>query len=117
MLRPSETALIQDHAAIGEEVLSTINFPWPLATIVGQHHERLDGSGYPRGLKGDEILRSARIIAVADVAEAMGRARPYRNRLGEHRTVEHLQANKYTLFDADVVDACVAVLDDESFRL
>ena len=117
VLRASETALIEDHAAIGEEVLSTINFPWPLATIVGQHHERLDGSGYPRGLKGDEILRAARIIAVADVTEAMGRARPYRNRLGEASTIEHLQANKYTLFDADVVDACVAVLADSSFRL
>ncbi|MBI4935025.1 MAG: HD domain-containing protein [Actinobacteria bacterium] len=117
VLRAAETALIQDHAAIGEEVLSTINFPWPLATIVGQHHERLDGSGYPRGLKGDEILLAARIIAVADVAEAMGRARPYRNRLDEQTTVEHLQANKYTLFDANVVDACVAVLADASFRL
>lgn len=117
VLRAAETALIEDHAAIGEEVLSTINFPWPLATIVGQHHERLDGSGYPRGLKGDEILFAARIIAVADVTEAMGRARPYRNRLGEASTIEHLQANKYTLFDPDVVDACLAVLADSSFRL
>ena len=116
VLRASETALIRDHAAIGEEVLNTIHFPWPLATIVGQHHERLDGSGYPRGLKGDEILRAARIIAVADVAEAMGRARPYRNRPGERSTIEYLQANKYTLFDADVVDACLAVLADPSFR-
>jgi putative nucleotidyltransferase with HDIG domain len=117
VLRATETALIQDHAAIGEEVLSTIDFPWPLAHIVGQHHERLDGSGYPRGLKGEDIGRAARIIAVADVTEAMGRSRPYRKGVGLKKTISHLQAQKGILFDPDVVDACVAVLSDSSFRL
>ena len=75
-LRPAEMALICEHVAIGEEVMSTVDFPWPIGTIIGQHHERVDGSGYPRGLKGDEILLATRIIGVADVAEAMGRAAP-----------------------------------------
>jgi putative nucleotidyltransferase with HDIG domain len=116
-LRPHEMDLIRDHAAIGEDVLSGVDFPWPIATIVGQHHERLDGSGYPRGLHGEDILLAARIIAVADVTEAMSRARPYREGSGREATIQFLQEGRDTLFDSRVVDACLATLDDDAFTL
>ena len=110
-LRPAELDLIMEHAKIGEELLSSIDFPWPIASIVGQHHERMDGSGYPRGLAGDEILVPSRIMAVADVVEAMSRFRPYRESLGQARAIEEIRSNRGTLFDADVVDACLTVLE------
>src|SRR5208282_3453429 len=77
-LSEAELSIVQSHAAVGEDILKNIKFPWPIAVMIGQHHERLDGSGYPRGLKGDEIIQEARIIAVADVLEAMSEHRPYR---------------------------------------
>lgn len=110
-LRPAELELIREHAKIGEDLMSTIDFPWPIASIVGQHHERMDGSGYPRGLVGDQILLPSRIMAVADVVEAMSRFRPYREALGEVRAIEEIRSNRGTLFDADAVDACLAVLE------
>jgi putative nucleotidyltransferase with HDIG domain len=110
-LRPAELDLIMEHAKIGEELLSSIDFPWPIALIVGQHHERMDGSGYPRGLVGDEILLPSRIMAVADVVEAMSRFRPYRESLGEARAIEEIRSNRGRLFDAGVVDACLTVLE------
>jgi putative nucleotidyltransferase with HDIG domain len=116
-LRPAELALIQEHVAIGEEVLSSIESPWPLSTIVAQHHERIDGTGYPRGLFGPDILLAARIIGVADVTEAMGRARPYKEGMGRDSTIAYLRAERGRLFDADVVDACVTVLEDDLFTL
>jgi hypothetical protein len=116
-LRASEMELIREHAAIGEEVLSGVDFPWPIATVVGQHHERLDGSGYPRQLSGEQILLAARIIAVADVTEAMGRRRPYREGAGHAATTDFLVAGRGVLFDPRCVDACIAVLDDGDFTL
>jgi putative nucleotidyltransferase with HDIG domain len=110
VLRPAELELIREHAKIGEDLLSTIDFPWPIASIVGQHHERLDGSGYPRGLTGNEILLPSRIMAVADVVEAMSRFRPYREALGEDLAIAEIRANRGILFDPDVVDACLDVL-------
>jgi HD-GYP domain-containing protein (c-di-GMP phosphodiesterase class II) len=97
--------------------LSTVESPWPLSTIVAQHHERVDGTGYPRGLLGPDILLAARIIAVADVAEAMGRDRPYKEGLGREATIGYLRAQRGQLFDPDAVDACVAVLEDDLFTL
>jgi len=116
-LRPTEMNLIREHAMIGEEVVSTIDFPWPIATMVGQHHERCDGSGYPRGLVAADTLLGSRIIAVADVAEAMSRQRPYRASLGLDATIEFLQTNRGILFDADVVDVVVGLVEDGSFTL
>lgn len=116
-LRPTELNLIRDHAAIGEEVMSDVDFPWPIATIVGQHHERIDGSGYPRGLTGDDTLLAARIIAVADVAEAMGRRRPYKEGAGREATLAYLLSERGVLFDPDCVDACIATLEDGAFAL
>jgi putative nucleotidyltransferase with HDIG domain len=116
-LRDAEMNLIREHALIGEEVVSTIDFPWPIATMVGQHHERCDGSGYPRRLVAADTLLGSRIIAVADVTEAMSRQRPYRASKGLEATVEFLQANRGILFDADVVDAAIALVEDGSFTL
>jgi putative nucleotidyltransferase with HDIG domain len=116
-LRPVEMALICEHVAIGEEVMSAVDFPWPVSAIIGQHHERFDGTGYPRGLRGEEILLAARIIAVADVAEAMGRSRPYKEGKGKQATIDYLLEQRGKLFDADVVNACVLVLRDVDFVL
>lgn len=116
-LRPTEMNLIRDHAAIGQEVLADVDFPWPIATIVGQHHERFDGSGYPRGLAGEDTLMAARIIAVADVAEAMGRRRPYKDGAGHDATLAYLLSERGGLFDPSCVDACIATLEDGSFAI
>ncbi len=116
-LRQVEMELIKEHVKIGTEILQTLAFPWPIAEIVLQHHERLDGTGYPAGLVGDQICLAARIVAVADVAEAMGRIRPYKAAAGRAATLAFLVANRGSLFDAEVVFACEAVLQDGSFVL
>ncbi len=106
-----EFEVIKTHAATGYEILKGIDFPWPVAQIVRQHHERLDGSGYPDGLQGDEILLEARILAVADVVEAISSHRPYRAALGLDVALEELRAKRGVLFDPDVVDACLALAE------
>lgn len=105
-LTESELKLTRIHASAGYEILKNIDFPLPVASMVLQHHERLDGSGYPSGLKGDEILPEARILAVADVVEAMTSYRPYRPPLEIGRVLQELEELKGTVFDATVVDAC-----------
>ena len=110
-LNPLEYSLIQTHPQRAYDILERIDFPWPIAEIVLQHHERMDGSGYPRGLKGDEILLEARIIAVADVVEAMASHRPYRPARGIDAALEEIKKNKGRLYDPDVVDACLAVFE------
>ncbi len=109
-LTEMEYALVRQHAERGYEVLAAIAFQWPVAEMVRQHHERLDGSGYPRGLKGDEIMLEARILAVADVVEAMSSHRPYRPALGMDDALAEVRAGAGTLFDADVVAACERVI-------
>lgn len=104
-----EMALIREHPKAGYEILRKVEFPWPVAEIVYQHHERLDGSGYPRGLKGEEILREARIIAVADVVEAMSSHRPYRPALSVDEALAEIRKNAGKLYDPKVVEACIRV--------
>jgi putative two-component system response regulator len=104
-----EFSLIKVHAQAGYEILKKIRFPWPIADIVVQHHERLDGSGYPRGLRGEEILLEARILAVADVVESMSTARPYRHSLGIDAAIAEICTGRGTRFDAQVVDAFLAI--------
>jgi putative two-component system response regulator len=111
-----EFALIKTHSQVGYDILKGIDFPWPVAEIAYQHHERMDGSGYPRGLKEEEIILEARIIAVADVAEAMASHRPYRPALGIDAALEEIE-NKKTVFDREVAEACKAVLSEERTRL
>lgn len=109
-LRPAEYSLIKEHSELGETLLSTIDFPWPIAKMVGQHHERWDGSGYPRGLVGTEILQGARVLGVADVVEAMSHFRPYREALGIEAAKAEIIQYRGVSFDPEVVDACLAVL-------
>jgi PAS domain S-box-containing protein len=110
-LSPEEMALIRRHSRIGWEITSRFEWPWPVAEIVYQHHERMDGSGYPLGLRGDEILLESRIVAVADVFEAVSSRRPYREALGEDTARAIVAAGSGTLFDALVVGAFLRVLD------
>jgi len=107
-----EFVLIKAHPQIAHDILKVIDFPWPVADIVLQHHERMDGSGYPQGLQGDEILLEARIIAVADVVEAMSSHRPYRPSLGLDKALGEIKTNKGILYDADVVDACLKLFEE-----
>ncbi|HAZ27616.1 TPA: hypothetical protein DCY67_03215 [Candidatus Acetothermia bacterium] len=104
-----EFELIRTHPGLGYEILREVEFPWPVAEIVYQHHERLDGSGYPRKLTGDAILLGAKIMSVADVVEAMSSHRPYRPALGIEAALAEIQAGKGHLYDSRVVDACVSV--------
>jgi len=112
MLSASEFELVKTHADRGCEVLRAIEFPWPVADVVRQHHERLDGSGYPRGLKGEEILLEARIVAVADAVEAMLSPRPHRAALTLTACLDELQSQAGRRYDARVVKACVKLLRD-----
>ena len=104
-----EFGLVKTHPAVGYELLKDIDFPWPLAEIIRQHHERVDGTGYPRGLKGDQIALESRIICVADTVEAMSSHRPYRPALGIDRALEQIKQDRGTHYDAQVVDACLRV--------
>lgn len=112
-----EFALIKTHPEMGYEIVKNIDFPWPIADIVFQHHEKIDGSGYPRGLKGDNILIQARIISVADVLEAMASHRPYRAALGIDAAFMELKKNSGKLFDRDVVDSCLRIFKDKGFNI
>ncbi len=108
-LSDSEFSLIKSHAQIGYDILKPIAFPWPVAEIVQQTHERMDGSGYPSGLRGDEILLEARILAIADVVEAMASHRPYRPALGIAAALEEISRGRGVLYDPDASDACIKV--------
>jgi PAS domain S-box-containing protein len=112
-----EFSLIKTHAQSGYDILKDIEFPWPVADVVLQHHERMDGSGYPQGLKGDDILLEARILAVADVVEAIASHRPYRPELGIDFALEEISGNKGILYDADAVDACLKLFREKGYTL
>ncbi|MFH1078780.1 MAG: HD domain-containing phosphohydrolase [Pseudomonadota bacterium] len=112
-----EFSMIKEHAQKGFEMLKDVESPWPLAEIIYQHHERMDGSGYPRNLKGDDILIEARIMAVADVVEAMASHRPYRPALGLNAALAEIENNKGTLYDADAVNACLRLFREKGFQL
>ncbi len=111
-----EFSFVKEHAWIGYEILKDVESPWPLAEIVYQHHERMDGSGYPRNLKGDEILMEARILAVTDVVESMASHRPYRPALGIDAALGEIEKNKGTLYDASVVDTCLRLFRENGFQ-
>lgn len=114
ILSDLEFAMIRNHPEIGYEILQMIDFPWPVEQIVVQHHERLDGSGYPRGLLGEEILLTARILTVADVVEAMTSHRPYRQALGLDKALEEISHNAGILYDKKVVDVCMKFFEERS---
>jgi HD-GYP domain-containing protein (c-di-GMP phosphodiesterase class II) len=114
-LSPLEYTMVQQHVVAAYELLKGIEFPWPVADIVGQHHERCDGSGYPAGLVGDQMLLESRILAVCDVVEAMWSHRPYRAGLGVEAALEELLDGRGTRYDAQVVDACASMLRKGQF--
>jgi len=111
-----EFSMIKTHPRIGYDILENIEFPWPIAEIVLQHHERMDGSGYPQGLSGEGILLEARILAVADVVEAMASHRPYRPALGIDKALEEITQNQGILYDPTVVEACLKVFTEKGFK-
>ncbi|HET8869867.1 MAG TPA: HD domain-containing phosphohydrolase [Aquabacterium sp.] len=111
-LRREEMAVIQQHAQATIDILGGVDWPWPLTEIAGQHHERLDGSGYPRGLKGGEILLEARILAVADILESMTSPRPYRPAVGLEAALRVLRQERGTRLDPDVVDAALSLFEE-----
>ena len=114
-LNDLEVSLIQAHSQAGYDILKEIEFPWPIADIVLQHHERIDGSGYPRGIRGENILLEARIVGVADVVETMASHRPYRPSVGIDKALEEIAENKGKLYDPRVVDACLTILTEKGF--
>ena len=116
-LSPIEYSLLKVHPEKGYDILHGIDFPWPVAEIVYQHHERIDGTGYPRGLKGDQIILEARILAVADVVEAMASHRPYRSGLGLDVALLEVERGRGVIYDPDVADACLKLFRQEKYSL
>lgn len=112
-----EYSLIKLHPQNGYDILKTIDFPWPIAQMVLEHHERIDGSGYPQGLKGDSSLLESRIIAVADTVEAMASHRPYRPGLGIEAALQEIQQFRGVKYDAQVVDACVRLFREQNYAI
>ena len=116
-LNPLEVAMLRSHAQLGYEILKPLSFPWPVAQIILQHHERIDGSGYPNALKGADICLEAKVIAVADTVEAMSSNRPYRPSRGIDAALQEIEANSGILYDPNVVAACLKLFRDEGYQL
>ena len=114
-LNEIEMAIVRTHAQAGYDLLRTVEFPWPVAPVLLQHHERMNGSGYPKGLMGENILLEARILAVADVVEAMSHPRPYRPAFSIHKALEEIIQHRGTVYDAQVVDACFELFANKGF--
>jgi PAS domain S-box-containing protein/putative nucleotidyltransferase with HDIG domain len=117
VLNDLEYNMIKAHSQVGYDILKGIEFPWPVNLAVLQHHERLDGSGYPKGIKGDELIPEARILAVADVVESMASHRPYRPALGIKKALYEVSRHRGRLYDSPVVDACVNLFKNGNFVL
>lgn len=111
-----EFAIMKTHPQVAYDILKAIDFPWPVAQAVLQHHERMNGAGYPSGLRGEEIILEARILAVADVVEAMSSHRPYRPALGVFEALAEILKNKNSLYDAQIVDHCLNLFTEHRFQ-
>ena len=112
-----EFALIKTHTKVGYDIIADIDFPWPIAQMVLQHHEKMNGSGYPQGLSGENFCMEARILCVADVVEAMASHRPYRPALGIDKALDEIEKNRTVLFDPDAADACLRLFRDKAYKL
>ena len=112
-----EFELVKSHAENGYQILQNVEFPLPIAEIIREHHERMDGSGYPQGLKGEEILLEARILSVADVLEAMASHRPYRASLGIDAAISEIETHRGSLFDTDIVDAMLRLFREKGYQV
>jgi HD-GYP domain-containing protein (c-di-GMP phosphodiesterase class II) len=108
-----EFNLVKEHPRVGAEIIKQIEFPWPVAEIILQHHERLDGSGYPQGLKDEEIFLEAKILSVADVVDAMSSDRPYRRPMELTAVLDYIQEKSGSAFDTQVVNACVSLFREQ----
>jgi putative nucleotidyltransferase with HDIG domain len=115
-LSEHELGIIRAHSQVGFDILKNVEFPWPIAEIVYQHHERMDGSGYPLGVSGEEILIEARILAVADTFEAMATHRPYRPALGANEAIKEIFLKREKLYEPKAVDACMRLIMDQGFE-
>lgn len=116
-LNEFELNIIKIHAQTGHDILKGVDFPWPVSTATLQHHERLDGTGYPYGISKDAIIIESRILTVADVVEAMASHRPYRPALGTEKALEEISGNKGVLYDPDVVDACIELFRENNYQM
>jgi HD-GYP domain-containing protein (c-di-GMP phosphodiesterase class II) len=116
-LSTNEFNLIKEHPQTGFNILKDVDFPWPIAQIILQHHERIDGSGYPQGLTGDAMLLESKILSVADVVEAMASHRPYRPALGIDAALDEITTHRGTLYDADVVDKCLRIFHEQGYKI
>jgi putative nucleotidyltransferase with HDIG domain len=116
-LTEGEFNIMKTHAQVSYDIIKSINFPWPVAPAVLQHHERMNGSGYPNGLSGDAIALSARILAVADVVEAMSSHRPYRPALGVDKALAEIKLNMGVLYDSKVAGACISLIEEDCYRI
>ncbi|MEK6557752.1 MAG: HD-GYP domain-containing protein, partial [Candidatus Margulisiibacteriota bacterium] len=112
-----EFNLIKVHPQSGYDILKDIDFSWPIARMVLEHHERMDGSGYPNGLTGNDLLLESRILAVADVVESMASHRPYRPGLGINAALDEIVKNKGVLYDPEVVDVCLKLFNEKGYKL
>jgi HD-GYP domain-containing protein (c-di-GMP phosphodiesterase class II) len=112
-----EFSLIKTHAKSGYDILKNIDFPWPIARMILEHHKRMNGSGYPHGLTGDNLLMESQILAVADVVESMASHRPYRSSLGIDAALGEIEKNKGTLYDNAVADACLRLFREKGYQL
>ena len=116
ILTEPEMAIIREHPQTGYDILKGIEFPWPISKMVLQHHEKIDGSGYPQGLSGKEIYLGAKILTVSDTFEAMVSHRPYRASRGSEKAVQELSQKRGILYEPAVVDACLIVVTRENFK-
>ena len=115
-LSEAEFTMIKMHPVLGYDILKTMDLPWPVADIIHQHHERMDGSGYPLGLLAQDIILEARILAVADVVEAISSHRPYRPARGIDVALDEVWRNRDILFDATIVNACLKLFREQGFK-
>jgi putative nucleotidyltransferase with HDIG domain len=116
-LSEAELRIMQGHVQVGYEILKKIPFPWPVARIILEHHERMDGSGYPRGLEGNKLLLDSKIVAVADVVDAITSSRPYRPARSVDVALYDIKGNRGTLYDPDVVDACWSLFYEKNYKM
>ena len=107
--------MVKTHPQVGYDILKTVEFPWPVAQIVLQHRESLDGSGYPQGLSDEEVMLEARILAVADVVEALASRRPYRPPRGLEKALEEISQNRGVPYDPEAVDVCLKLFTEKGF--
>jgi HD-GYP domain-containing protein (c-di-GMP phosphodiesterase class II) len=116
-LSAEEFSIVKTHPQVAYDILRNLDFPWPVAETILQHHERLNGSGYPKGISGEAIILEARILCVADVIESMVSHRPYRPALGKEKALDEIMQNRGILYDTTVADACFKLSNNSDFKL